>query len=102
VIKMAGYNLYRISSGIFKGKTRISKRGRPLLRHYLFLAALRMSKRGGSLREFRDRLQPRKAGPQIAVGGCRKLLRLLFALVRDNKPYEPGRLGVEQPQLSAA
>lgn len=102
VIKMAGYNLYRISSGIFKGKTRISKRGRPLLRHYLFLAALRMSKRGGLLREFRDRLQPRKAGPQIAVGGCRKLLRLLFALVRDNKPYEPGRLGVEQPQPSAA
>jgi transposase len=102
VIKMAGYNLYRISSGSFTGKTRISKRGRPLLRHYLFLAALRMSKRGGLLRGFRNRLKPRLAGPQIAVGGCRKLLRLLFALVRDNKFYEPGRLGVEQLQQSVA
>ncbi len=94
VIKLAGYNLYRIASGSFRGKTRISKRGRPLLRHQLFLAALRLGKHGGVLEEFHDRLRTRKAGPQVAVGGCRKLLRLLFALVRDGETYEPGRLGV--------
>jgi len=94
VIKLAGYNLYRIASGAFRGKTRISKRGRPLLRHQLFLAALRLGRRGGPLEDFHDRLRTRKAGPQVAVGGCRKLLRLLFALVRDGQTYEPGRLGV--------
>ncbi len=96
VIKLAGYNLYQIASGSFKGKTRISKRGRPLLRHHLFLAALRLSKSGGPLGDFRDRLRERKTGPEVAVGGCRKLLRLLFALVRDGQSYEPGRLGVHQ------
>ena len=30
VIKFAGYNLYTMSSGTFRGKTRITKRGRPL------------------------------------------------------------------------
>jgi hypothetical protein len=94
VIKLAGYNLYRIASGTFTGKTRISKRGRPLLRQQLFLAALRLSRSGGPLREFRNRLRERKTGPEVAVGGCRKLLRLLFALVRDGEVYMPGRLGV--------
>jgi transposase len=99
LIKLAGFNLYRIASGAFKGKTRITKRGRPLLRHQLFLAALRLGRRGGALEDFHDRLRARKVGPQVAVGGSRKLLRLLFALVRDDQVYEPGRLGVS---LSAA
>jgi len=94
VIKMAGYNLYTISSGMFRGKTRITKRGRPMLRRYLFLAACRLSKKGAPLREFHERLTARKAKPQVLVGSCRKLLRLLVAMVRDGKPYEPGRLAV--------
>jgi transposase len=94
VIKMAGYNLYTISSGMFRGKTRITKRGRPLLRRYLFIAACRLSKKGAPLREFHERLTARKAKPQVLVGSCRKLLRLLVAMVRDGKPYEPGRLAM--------
>jgi len=97
VIKLAGYNLYRLASGSFKGKTRITKRGRPLLRHQLFLASLRLSKSGNPLENFRNRLRERKTGPEVAVAGSRKLLRLLFALVRDGQSYEPGRLGVHQP-----
>ena len=42
------------------------------------------------------------AGPQIAVAGCRKLLRLLVALVRDGMPYEAGRLAVELKTRKAA
>lgn len=94
VIKMAGYNLYTISSGMFRGKTRITKRGRPMLRRYLFLAACRLSRRGAPLHDFHRRLTKRKAKPQVLVGSCRKLLRLLVAMVRDGKPYEPGRLAV--------
>ena len=96
VIKLAGYNLYRIASGGYKGKVRITKRGRPLLRHQLYLAAMRLSKQGAPLGGFRARLRPRVAGPKIVVGGSRKLLRVLVALVREGRPYEPGRLGVDQ------
>jgi transposase len=94
VIKLAGFNLYTISSGTFKGKTRITRRGRPLLRRYLYLAALRMSKPGSPLEEFHDRLLPSKAKPQIAVAACRKLVRVMVAVVRDGVNYEAGRLAV--------
>jgi transposase len=94
VIKLAGLNLYTISSGTFKGKTRITKRGRPLLRRYLYLAALRLSKRPSPLAEFRDRLLPTKAKTQIAVAICRKLVRLMVAVVRDGEYYEAGRLAM--------
>ena len=94
VIKMAGYNLYTISSGEFRGKTRITKRGRPLLRRYLFMAACRLSRQGQPLHDFHNRLTARMAKPQVLVGSCRKLLRLLVAMVRDGKPYESGRLAV--------
>jgi len=94
VIKLAGLNLYTISSGTFRGKTRITKRGRPLLRRYLYLAALRLSKPGSPLAEFHDRLLPIKAKPQIAVAACRKLVRVMVAVVRDGADYEAGRLAV--------
>jgi len=94
VIKFAGYNLYTIASGRQRGRTQITRRGRPLLRRHLFLAACRLCKTGAPLSSFRRRLFDRKPGPVVMVGGCRKLLRLLVAIVRDGKPYEPGRLGV--------
>ena len=94
LIKLAGLNLYSLSSGTFRGRTRITKRGRPLLRRIIFLAALRMGKQGRPLSEFHDRLMGRLAKPQIAVAGSRKLLRMMFAIVRDGRGYQPDRLAV--------
>lgn len=42
IIKLAGLNLFEISSGLQRGQRRITKRGRPLLRKILFFAALRL------------------------------------------------------------
>ena len=92
LIKLAGLNLYSLSSGTFHGRTRITRRGRPLLRRILFLAALRMGKKGRPLAEFHDRLLERLAKPQIAVACSRKLLRMMFAMVRDGTDYQTDRL----------
>ena len=94
LIKLAGLNLYSLSSGTFHGRTRITRRGRPLLRRIIFLAALRMGKQGRPLAEFHDRLLERLAKPQIAVACSRKLLRMMFAIVRDGTTYQPNRLAV--------
>ena len=94
LIKFAGLNLYSVSSGTFCGRTRISKRGRPLLRKIIFLAALRLSKEGRPLNEFHDRLVDRLAKPQVAIACSRKLLRLIYAMVRDRTDYQPGLLAV--------
>jgi transposase len=89
LIKLAGLNLYSLSSGTFHGRTRITRRGRPLLRRIIYLAALRMGKQGRPLAEFHDRLLGRLAKPQIAVACSRKLLRMMFAMVRDGTVYQP-------------
>ena len=100
LIKLAGLNLYSVSSGTFHGRTRISKRGRPLLRRIIFLAALRLSKEGRPLAEFHDRLADRLAKPQVAVACSRKLLRLMYAMVRDQVDYQPGLLAVSGRQAA--
>lgn len=88
VLKLAGLNLYEISSGKRKGSRHISKRGRSLLRRVLYFAAIRQAKSGSALHDFYRSLVDRgmnKIKALIAVA-C-KLLRLLYALVRDGRYY---------------
>jgi len=86
VVKLAGLNLYEISSGEHKGKRRITKRGRPLLRHILYLAAIQQSRPGSPLYGFYRGLVSRgvnRTKALMAVGI--KLMRIMFALVRDKR-----------------
>lgn len=88
VMKLAGLDLYEISSGKHRGKRRISKRGRPLLRKLLYFAALNTVKKGGVMHEWYRRAKDRgMAGPKALVAVGRKLLRIIFALVRDHSMY---------------
>jgi transposase len=89
VINLAGLNLYEISSGLHRGRRRISKRGRPLLRKILFLAALRLAKTDGLFRADYIRLTEKNhmQKTKAAVALSRKLLRVLFALARDGVSY---------------
>jgi len=90
VIKLAGLNLFEISSGKHKGQKHITKRGRALLRKCLFFAALRMVKEGGAFREDYCRLTQVNGMQKIKafVALSRKLLRVIFALARDGVMYQ--------------
>jgi len=90
LIKLAGLNLYEISSGKHKGQRRISKRGRPLLRKSLFFATLRMVKSGGIFREDYLRLTQKNNMVKVKaiVALSKKLIRVIFALVRDGVSYQ--------------
>jgi transposase len=93
LIKVAGLNLYSINSGTQKGTVHITKRGRPLLRWALYLAASRTMKRGGVFHEFNERLKRNgKKGNERVVAVARKILRVLYAMVRDAKSFDPERL----------
>lgn len=93
LIKLAGLNLFEISSGSHQGRRHISKRGHPLLRKCLFFAALRTVKTGGAFREvylrWTETNHMQKTKALVAIS--RKLLGLLFALVRDHVAYQPRR-----------
>jgi len=90
VMKLAGLDLFEVSSGRHKGQRHISKRGRPLMRKLLYFAALNTVKKGGAMHQWYrsacDRGMPK---PKALVAVGRKLLGILFALVRDHSVYVP-------------
>jgi len=91
VVKMAGLDLYEISSGLHKGMKRLSHRGRSLLRTLLFLATLNMVRKDGIFNQDYERLLARgmiKIKALLVI--ARKLLRIMFALVRDGSEYKVG------------
>ena len=88
ILKLAGLDLFEISSGKHKGNRHISKRGRPLMRKLLYFAAINTVRKRGvmhvSYQRYLERGMP-KTKALIAI--ARKLLRILFALVRDHSQY---------------
>lgn len=96
VIKLAGLNLYERSSGKHRGKRRITKRGRSVLREGLYLAAVSVIRHDGVLRDFYERLINKgKARAVALIAVACKLMRLLFALVRARRFYAPDHSACE-------
>jgi transposase len=92
VIKKAGLNLYSLSSGKRKGRDHISKRGRSILRRCLYMAALQHTQKGKSFYpkycDITDNGKRAKRAGTALVAIMRKLLKVAFALVRDNRKFE--------------
>lgn len=88
ITKLAGLDLFEISSGKHRGRRRISKRGRPLLRKLLYFAAINVVKISGILHEpYQHMLIRGMPKVKALVAIARKLLRIVFALARDNTVY---------------
>jgi transposase len=89
LMKYAGLNLYELSSGRHQGRRRISKRGRPLMRKLLYFATLNVVHKGGILhRPYQSYLERGMPRLKALVAICRKLLGIMFALVRDHSEYQ--------------
>ena len=89
IMKLAGLDLYEISSGRRKGERRISKRGRSLLRKTLYYAAVQTIRKNGIMCEYYADLISRGMKRMMAlVAVSRKLLRIIYAIVRDNSEYK--------------
>lgn len=101
--KLAGLDLYEISSGKHKGIRRISKRGRSLLRKILYFAALNVIRQGGILHQwYQTALSRGMLKMKAIVGAARKLLGIIFALVRDHSEYVAGYQKTRNLSLEAA
>jgi len=88
IMKLAGLDLYEISSGKHRGQRHISKRGRSYLRKLLFFVAINTIRTNGIMHEnylrMLDRGMP-KVKAVVAIS--RKLLRTIFALARNHTTY---------------
>ena len=88
IMKLAGFDLFEVSSGQHQGQRHISKRGRSLMRKLLFFAAINAVKTHGIMHvRYHQMLDGGKPKIKALVAISRKLLRLIFALARDNTMY---------------
>jgi transposase len=88
IMKLSGLDLFEISSGKRKGQRRISKRGGSLLRKILYYAAIQTIRKNGILHDYYARLTDRVMKRMMAlVAVSRKLLGILYAIVRDDSEY---------------
>ncbi|MCL6592135.1 MAG: IS110 family transposase [Firmicutes bacterium] len=94
--KLAGFNLAEDSSGERKGQHEISKRGRPLLRSYLYQAALVMAAKNKEFSELYRYLINRKQNPlkkkQALVAIASKLIRVIQTLISRKERYDPTKV----------
>lgn len=88
LLKLAGLNLFEISSGKHNGEKHITKRGRSLLRKILFYAALNAIRKNGILHDtYKSYLDRGMQKIKAVIAISRKLLGIIFALVRDSMNY---------------
>ncbi|SDZ38996.1 IS110 family transposase [Thermoactinomyces sp. DSM 45892] len=94
--KLAGLNLKEYSSGKHKGKTQITKRGRPRLRALLFRCVMPLVVKNSEFKAFHRHFTTRSRNPlskkQSMVALCCKLIRLLFVLGNTQTSYDPAKL----------
>ena len=77
-------------SGKYRGQTRLSKTGDPLLRKALYLPALVAWRHNPVLRPFCERLKARGMnGKAIVCAAMRKLLHIAFGVLKSNRPFDP-------------
>lgn len=77
-----------------KSSPRTISGGRPEVRSALYMAALAATTHNPVLKEFYQRLIQRGKPPKVALCAvARKLLVIMNAMVRDNKPWDPALAG---------
>jgi transposase len=94
------------SSGVDKqgnplppGTLRMSRQGNDLVRHYLWNAARTALVHNPAIRALYRRLKAKGKRGDIALGHCmRKLLHLVFAVWKTNRPFNAQHFPWEQPQ----
>jgi transposase len=84
----AGLDVQIAESGLWKGKSRISKKGNSHIRKALYFPSLTKIKHDGPTKLHYERLKNKKAKPMIAaVAVQRKLLGLIYTLWKKNEKF---------------
>ena len=90
---MAYAGLYpknRQSGESINSKGHLSKRGSPYLRRAIWLASFVAAFKDPSLNKFYEKKRAEGKDHLNVMGHiCHKLLSIIFAVMRDNKPYVP-------------
>ena len=95
VRSLAGLNLVEDSSGKRKGNTKVSKRGRPYLRHMLYMAGENGVRNNSEMNKYYRYLRDRKKNPlegnQAIVAVGLKMMRMLFHIAKTGERYDSNK-----------
>jgi transposase len=98
IVKYAGYDPQEDDSGKSVGRKRISKKGRWLFRKYLFFMGMRVIHRNSFFRKYYDRKLKKKnrwgqlmKKKEAICAVVIKLIKVIFALLRDNRMFTMAR-----------
>lgn len=93
IVKYAGLNSGVDESGKYSAEgVPITKHGSPYLRRSLWLAANRARQYDPRLKEYYDKLRRKGKPHRVAVTAvARKLCHVVYAVMRDRKPYDPAK-----------
>jgi transposase len=89
IIKLAGLNLIEISSGQKKGIKKLSKRGNSILRYLLYQCAVVAIAKNAQIKKYFDYQVKTKNKMKMLVAVQCKLARIMFALLKYKKYYDP-------------
>lgn len=90
VVSFAGLNPQLAESGKFKGRTLISKAGSGRIRRALYLPSITAMNMSEPLMAMKERLRAKgKAGKQIVCAVMRKMLHIVFGVLKSGHPYDP-------------
>ncbi len=89
IIKLAGLNLVEISSGIKKGKKKISKRGNNRLRCLLYQCAIVAIAKNSQIKRYYCYQAETKNKMKMVIAVQCKMARIMFALLKYKKYYDP-------------
>jgi transposase len=91
LISFAGLAPTQYSSGSsIQGKPRIYKRGGKNLRDVLYMCSMNAMKTNAACKALYERLRANgKTGKQALIAVCNKLLKQVFAVVKNNTLYQP-------------
>ena len=89
IAALVGVAPFNRDSGAFRGR-RMIRGGRARVRRTLYMATLTAIRFNPAIRAFYRRLRSRGKPPKLALTACmRKLLTILNAILRDQKPWHP-------------
>lgn len=94
LVAFAGlYPKNRQSGESINSKGRLSKRGSPYLRRAIWLASFVAAFKDPAIHHFYERkISAGKSHLNVMGHVCHKLISIIFAVLRDNKPYEPAQI----------
>ncbi len=80
----------RTSGSSVRGRSRISKKGNPLVRNHLFLCSFTACEYNPQCKALYDRIVAKGKSKKLAlIAVCNKLLKQLLAIAKSGIPYDP-------------